>query len=261
MPTFTSSPARVGFFEHDDLAWHIVAREAARRPTSPRRPRRSCTAWTAAKPQEVVLEADAGAFLEYLPDPLILFPRRALRSRLRCGCIRRPWSWRWDAIVPHDPQRAASGTFDWIASELRVEAPDGSLLARDRYRLSRDMLSRCLPGVTGPFTCQGAFVVVQRHDRRSARCRRRCALPYPRRRRSYAGGIEPPRRMRRSGCACWRRMPSCVARRAAAGMVFCTQSSSSAPQPAAAPQIGAARNPSMESPWTVTPPTSSSAST
>ena len=45
-----------------------------------------------------------------------------------------------DAIVPHDPS-GSGGAFDWIASDLRVQAPDGVTLARYCYRLEGGVLS------------------------------------------------------------------------------------------------------------------------
>jgi urease accessory protein len=64
-------------------------------------------------------------------------------------------------MVPHDPS-GEGGTFDWIAAELRVEDSKGKLLARDRYRLHGNTLSRNLPGITGSWQCQGGFAVLSR---------------------------------------------------------------------------------------------------
>ncbi len=111
--------------------------------------------------QTVMLEAEQGSLLEYLPDSLILFRGARLLSELTLRVHPQAVVMAWDAIVPHDPS-GSGGNFDWIASDLRVQAPDGSTLARDRYRLDGGVLSRGTPGVTGPYKYQGTFVVVQR---------------------------------------------------------------------------------------------------
>ena len=111
--------------------------------------------------QEVAIEARAGSYLEYLPDPLILFRDARLHSSLRIRLHQDATVLACDSIVPHDPS-GEGGTFDWIAAELRVEDPDGTLLARDRYRLRGNTLSRNVPGITGSWHCQGGFVVLSR---------------------------------------------------------------------------------------------------
>jgi urease accessory protein len=105
----------------------------------------------------------------------------------------------WDAIVPHDPS-GGDGTFDWIASDLHVQSPDGSTLARDRYRLEGRVLSRRMPGVTGPFKYQGTFVVVQRQiPQRTLLDSLRAAIPVGE--GLYAGASSLP-----GACGAWVRV-------------------------------------------------------
>jgi urease accessory protein len=116
--------------------------------------------------QEVMVAAAAGAVLEYLPAPLILFPGARLRNRLRIRLDDGAAVLACDALLAHDPARGAAPDepvrwFDRIHSDLSVESSDGRLLARDRYLLSGTVLARGLPGVTGPFRCHGTIVVLQ----------------------------------------------------------------------------------------------------
>jgi urease accessory protein len=116
--------------------------------------------------QEVTVSAAARAVLEYLPDPLILFPGARLRNRL---CIRLDQGaavLAWDALLVHDPTYASAQDqpmrwFDSVHSELRVESSDGRLLARDRYVVSGSVLAGAVAGITGPHRCQGTFVVLK----------------------------------------------------------------------------------------------------
>jgi urease accessory protein len=150
-----------GVFQHDDLAWRIVARDGAKAHVTTAAATIVHRMDSGHACQTVTLEAQPGSLLEYLPDSLILFRGARLVNELTLRVHAQAVVMAWDAMVPHDPT-GGGGTFDWIASDLRVQAPDGSMLARDRYRLEGGVLARRTPGVTGPFKCQGAFIVVQR---------------------------------------------------------------------------------------------------
>jgi urease accessory protein len=161
MPTLYVQSCSGGIFEHDELGWCIVAGERTQAHVTTSASTIVHGMPTGEATQEVSIEAQAGAFLEYLPDPLILFSGARLRSRLRVRLDPQATVLACDSLVPHDPS-GEGGYFDWVTSELRVEAFDGTLLACDRYRLSGDTLSRSLPGVTGPFPCQGGFLALSR---------------------------------------------------------------------------------------------------
>jgi urease accessory protein len=149
--------------------------------------------------QSVTLEAQAGSLLEYLPDSLILFRGARLVNELTLRVHPQAVVMAWDAIVPHDPS-GGGGTFDWIASDMRVEDAGGVTLARDRYRLDGAVLARRVPGVTGPFQCQGAFVVVQRQVPQPALVEAlRAALPAAE--GLYAGASSLP-----ADCGAWVRV-------------------------------------------------------
>ncbi|HLB78972.1 MAG TPA: urease accessory protein UreD [Dongiaceae bacterium] len=111
--------------------------------------------------QETVLEARAGSLLEYLPDPLVLFPGASLSSRLRARVHDRAALVLGDSFIPHDP--AGRGRmFDRLDAEIRVETEDGRPLARDRYDLRGSLLAAALPGINGAYMAQGTVFVVGR---------------------------------------------------------------------------------------------------
>lgn len=149
-----------GVFQNDDLAWRIVARAGAKAHVTTAAATIVHRMDSGHARQAVTLEAENASLLEYLPDSLILFRGARLFNELTLRVHPQAVVMAWDAIVPHDPS-GNGGTFDWIASDLRVQTPDGTTLARDRYRLEGGVLSRRTPGVTGLFEYQGAFVVVQ----------------------------------------------------------------------------------------------------
>lgn len=150
-----------GLFQHDDLAWRIVARDGAKAHVTTAAATIVHRMDDGHARQAVTVEAGRGALVEYFPDSLILFRGARLVNELTLKVHPEAVVMARDAIVPHDPS-GGDGVFDWIASDLSVQGFDGSILARDRYRLEGSVLSRRTPGVTGSFKCQGAFIVVQR---------------------------------------------------------------------------------------------------
>jgi urease accessory protein len=162
MPTVYVQSCSGGIFEHDRLRWRISAGAGTRVHvgTSASTIVHGMDGGEAA--QEVVLDVGAGAVLEYLPDPLILFPGARLRNRLRIRLAYDAAVLISDAILAHDPEGSSGRSFERIDTELGVEAADGTLLARDRYVLSGTLLQQGLPGVNGDYRCQGSFAVLQR---------------------------------------------------------------------------------------------------
>jgi urease accessory protein len=167
MPTVYVQSCSGGIFEHDNLRWHIHAAEGARAHVTTSASTIVHGMEQGEATQDVLVDAAAGAFLEYLPDPLILFPRARLRNRLRIRVDEGAVVLAWDGMLAHDPQGrdAPNGEARWFErmhSELSVESQDGRLLARDRYVLSGGLLAEGRPGVNGPHRCHGTLVVLQR---------------------------------------------------------------------------------------------------
>jgi urease accessory protein len=138
-----------GLFEGDHVAGGLHVRPGARA-------RVSTSASTivhrmrgeAGARQSVVLRADAGARLEYLPEPLILFPGSRLRSDT---CVHLADGARvvlCESFLLHDPQ-AAERAFETLDVRVEVRDAAGRLRARERMLLQGAAWaesSRGLPG-------------------------------------------------------------------------------------------------------------------
>lgn len=159
MPTLYIQSCSGGIFEHERLAWRIVAEEGTRAhvTTSASTIVHGMRAGSAT--QEVCIEARAGCLLEYLPDPLVLFPGARLNTRLALRVHPDATVLACDSLLPHDPG-GAGDHFDSLHAELTVESTAGVLIARDRYRLTGVALASATPGLTGRFPCQGGFVAL-----------------------------------------------------------------------------------------------------
>ena len=104
--------------------------------------------------QTVRLVAGADSTLEYLPDPMILFPAAALTTRLSVTLGEGASVIVTDAFLDHDPA-GAGRVFTRLASETRFERPDGTLLAADRFEIDGPAIARGEPGIMGAGRAQG----------------------------------------------------------------------------------------------------------
>ena len=111
--------------------------------------------------QDVTIRAGAGAMLEYLPDPLILFPGARFQTSLRVVAAPSATVIVCDAFTQHDSE-AAGGRFARLASDTRIERPDGTLLAIDRFDIDGDLGAAHFNGTGGEFPAQGTLMAV--HD-------------------------------------------------------------------------------------------------
>ena len=84
---------------------------------------------------EVFLDAHEDSFVEYLPDPMILFPGARLSSTLKVRRHETATVICADAFLAHDPE-GGDRIFDCLDSRLDVEDLEGRLLARDRFVLT-----------------------------------------------------------------------------------------------------------------------------
>lgn len=159
MPTLYLQSCAGGMFEGDDLRLRLEAGEgsAAHVTSGASTIVHSMEQESAVQYLEIRTREDS--FLEYLPDPNILFPRSRLDNRVKL--ITHPGSTAivGDTLLLHDP-KGGDGVFDWLRSETRIEDPSGKLMACDRFRIEGAQLARGLAGVAGTSAAQGSLFVV-----------------------------------------------------------------------------------------------------
>ena len=109
--------------------------------------------------QEMIIRAGAGALLEYLPDPLILFPGARFHTKLRLMAEPSATVIVCDAFTQHDAN-SAGGRFERLASETRIERPDGSLLALDRCDIGGTLDEAHFAGAGSTYPAHGTVMVV-----------------------------------------------------------------------------------------------------
>jgi urease accessory protein len=110
--------------------------------------------------QEVILSAARDAFVEYMPETVILFPDAQFFQRLNVVIDPSATLMFCDSFLNHDPRREGR-YFEVLDSETTVKRPDGEVICRDRLRTSGRVLREAVPGVTGYYSSHGLFVIVR----------------------------------------------------------------------------------------------------
>lgn len=178
-----------GLFEGDDLAGSITAREGARArvttsaSTIVHAMRSGCLAR-----QSVELRALSGALLEYLPEPLILFPGSRVCSETRVRLADGATVAFCEGFLAHDPKQGGRG-FGMLDARVEVRSDAGRLLARERMLLDGEAWAAGQAGVSSPFRVHGALWILRRGDGRALLDAAREAIAAE---RAHAGASELP---------------------------------------------------------------------
>lgn len=87
--------------------------------------------------QAVELTLGPEAYLEYLSDPLILFPGARVVSTLTVRLAENACAVVRESFLHHDPEGSRTPLFEFLVSEVSINDGEGALLARDRQRIDR----------------------------------------------------------------------------------------------------------------------------
>jgi urease accessory protein len=156
-----------GIFRDDLLREHIVAEDGAAAHVTTQASTIVHSMDRGSAGQGVLIEAAAGSFVEFLPDPFILFPQSRFASNLRVRAHDAATVVVADSFICHDPA-GIGAMFDRFQGDLRVEDPQGRLLTLDRFRTAGAVVADRRPGITGAFAAQGGLFVIQRQVAASA---------------------------------------------------------------------------------------------
>jgi urease accessory protein len=127
--------------------------------------------------QRVTLECQRASYVEYLPDPQILFPGSTFFSRLAVRIGGNATALVSDCFLQHDPEGKGGQFFDYL-SEIVLEGPHGKPLAIDRLHVSGNLLEQQIPGVMGVFVGQGTVVVAGNSDSSDAMLEALCKIDF-----------------------------------------------------------------------------------
>tara|TARA_Y100001934_G_scaffold281159_1_gene389965 strand:- start:1771 stop:2613 length:843 start_codon:yes stop_codon:yes gene_type:complete len=105
---------------------------------------------------ETLVHIEEGALVEFLPDPLILFPESDLTSRLTVRLDGASTAIFCDSFLMYDPYHQGK-YFSKFTNETSVFSGDGELLCRDRTSVSGSEIARKTIGIMGLNAVVGTF--------------------------------------------------------------------------------------------------------
>lgn len=161
MPTLYIQSCSGGLFEGDDLRCRFRVGRGARVHLTSAAATIVHTMEAGVGALRVEIDAATGAYVEYLPDPLILFPGAAMLNWVRIRLAGDATVLAWDSFLSHDPT-GEGRIFRRLTSELSIVDDAGRLLARDRYRAEGAVFMSAAPGVMGAHRTQAGFVLARR---------------------------------------------------------------------------------------------------
>ena len=159
MPTLYLQSCAGGMFEGDDLRLRVEAGEGSSAHVTSGASTIVHSMEQEPAVQYLEIRAREDSFLEYLPDPNILFWRSRLHNRVKLIAHPGATAIIGDTLLLHDP-KGGDAVFDWLRSETRIEDPSGKLPACDRFHIEGAQLARGLAGVAGTSAAQGSLFVV-----------------------------------------------------------------------------------------------------
>ncbi len=113
--------------------------------------------------QQVSIRAGKDSFVEYLPDPLALFPQAHFRSSVHIAVEEGATAISGEAFGLHDPEDSAR-PFGSIFSETVFRRPDGQRRCVNRFEISGREFVASLPHALQRYQTQGTFWVVSDYD-------------------------------------------------------------------------------------------------
>jgi urease accessory protein len=108
--------------------------------------------------QRVRIACEGGSYLEYLPDPQILFPGSRCRSEIAVRLSGDAVALVSDSFLTHDPA-GRDGMFSAYFSEIIIEDETGKSLAIDRLKINGRAFRDSYPGTSGSFAAQGTMII------------------------------------------------------------------------------------------------------
>lgn len=146
-----------GLFENDRLIFEIDAAAGARAHVTTQASTVVHSMTSGSAVQLTRIRAAPGAYLEYLPDPQILFPQSSLASKIHIRLEGNAVVLVCDSFLMHDPS-GANATFTTFLSETEIVGSDGKCLTVDRTRFEGNAIRARYPGIMGAFNTQGSVI-------------------------------------------------------------------------------------------------------
>ncbi len=149
-----------GLFAEDDVGLGVEVADGAAFHVTSQSATKVHTMVEGSARQTARLTVEPGGYLEYLFDPVILFPDARLHSSVDLLCAEDSTAIVGDSLLSHNPAGGDTPAFASFATEVAIRRPDGSLLALDRFRIDDPANTFGNPGLDGGCIAQGTVYVV-----------------------------------------------------------------------------------------------------
>lgn len=147
-----------GLFEDDRLEFEIDVAEGASAHVTTQAATVVHSMPDGVAVQVARIRAASGSYLEYLPDPQILFPHARLESKVQITLSDDAVVLASDCVLMHDPV-GSNGVFTSCLSEIEISDDAGKRLSIDRTLLHGPTVQARYPGISGSFKAQGTVIV------------------------------------------------------------------------------------------------------
>ena len=159
MATLYMQSCSGGIFRGDDLAVQVTASQAAEAHlTTQASTIVHCTNGVTAR-QHVHLNAQDGAYLEYCPEPTILFPGAGLQNSVDIKMGSDSEVLMWESFLFHAPEHMP-GTFAVLETTATVKDMRGKLLALDRMVVDGDTFLQADVGGMNGMSCLATVMFI-----------------------------------------------------------------------------------------------------
>jgi urease accessory protein len=159
MATLVLQSVGGGLVQGDALALAVHCAEGARAHVTSQAATVAHAMPGAAVRIDQALALDAGCWLEWMPDPLILFPGADVTVATTATLDADATLILTDGFLGHDPT-GLDRPFGRIASSLEILDRSGRLVVADRFALDGAAFATGLPGVAGAFRASATMLVV-----------------------------------------------------------------------------------------------------
>ena len=112
--------------------------------------------------QEIAIAVESGAWFEYVPEPLVLFPDARLQQRVHATVADDAVFIYGDGFIAHTPP-ADEGCFDWFENSFEARNAEEALLCVDRMRIGGAAFTQSLAAGETPRAACGAVFVIAAH--------------------------------------------------------------------------------------------------
>jgi urease accessory protein len=149
-----------GLFENDRLAFHLSAGESSAVHLTSQASTIVHSARGGGKAEQYgTIVAMPHSLVEYLPDPVILFPRSRLATQLDLHLSEHASVMLCESFLLHDPS-GGGAVPELLDSRVSARFPDGTLIAGDRTRIEGEAWHAQLLGGLGQWKCYGFVLII-----------------------------------------------------------------------------------------------------